>query len=294
MATRRAAIALIKAATPAVTIAGLVGAAVSPGIAERLYAGGGFADPQLIVIQSQVPIIRCSTRELSALSSIGTDGVECSAVDTYWHVKEAWAVRKSGGAHEKVSLAKAYGLPRSISFSRQEDATLDLEFMGISADGTTNPLSVTPAQSLPAGWTADEVYSVAKVVIGSDEFDVEDGTLDFGLEPRTLGPAVYATEAWLESRNPSLTFSTSDVSALATLGVGGKSSAGAIYFRKRLSGSTFYADNTANHVKIAWAAGLALPRESSGAESVAVPVDVKPTWNGSNAILAITVGVAIP
>lgn len=290
MANTRAAIHCVDIATPDLTIGGLTAARVSPGIRDEIIRAGGYADRTIAYEAARKPVIGITTYDLTALGSIGIAGAECTTVDTYWHKKKSYTDRETGSNHVKLSLAKAYGVPRSLSFSRGQLAALMIDFLGMSSDGTTAILSRTDSQALVSGWAADYCYQVAKIVQDGDTYECDDGQLSFGLDARTDGMNVYDTEAWIESRDPVLSFNTPDIAAeLITSGVG------SIWLRRRQSGTVFYADAVSQHVSISWYASKATPGDSGGGEAVSVPVFITPLWDGNaeHPILTISTAVAI-
>jgi len=232
-------------------------------------------------------MIGITTLDLTALDTVGIEGDEMTTVDTYWHAKGSYTSRLAGANHVKLSLAKAYAVPRGLSFSRGQMATLGIDFLGISADGEATPLSRTVSQALVTGWEAANAYSIAKIVQDNDPYDVDDGSLDFGLDARVDGMYAYPTEAWLENRDPVLTFNTPDIAAeLITSG------AGELWLRRRQSGTVFYADAAAQHVKISWYASKATAGEAGGGEAVSVPVTITPLWDGNGAHPILTISTA--
>ena len=288
MATR-AAISLVTITTPSLTIGGLTGARVSRGLQSLIRRAGGFPDPQGAWTQKGRPAFSVTTLTLSALSSIGIEGAECTTVATFWHKKKAYGSRETGANHVKLTLAKAYAVPRSLRFAKGENVELAVDFLGVSSDGETNPLARTDSQALPAGYGITEAYAPAHLDIGGSDFDVSDGTLEFGVDARTDGMRAYDEEAWIENRDPALNVNSPDIAAEAAAASG----AGHIYFRKRQNGTVFYPDNASQHLKISWAASRVDVGDSGGDEEVVVPLTIWPLWNGTDPVLTIATGQAI-
>ena len=294
----RAALNCVKIATPSLTIGGIQSATPSPGIEERIRTTGGGVDPTVSHVIRQQPRIDFTTLHVATvLAALGINGTECTTAETYWNLKANYGTRAAGANHEKVALAKAFAIPRTLQFDRREDASLAMSLRAMSADGSC-PLSHTASVSLPGGEDVSEVFTVAKLVLtiaaSPITFEIDDGSLDFGIVERMEGVGVYDTECWIEKRNPVISINTPNVSHFATITEDGcQSTAGVLWLRQREAYGTHYADNVAKHLKISWYSSQVIARDISGSDAIQLPVEIHPLYNGTNPILTIAVDQTI-
>jgi len=293
MATQRADITFVTIAAPALEIGSMVGSTSNPGITGQVRRSGGHPDPHVGWIDTIRPVLGIRTLALGTLATLGVGGTECTTVTTYWNEFGSYAARLGASSHTKFVFGKALAVPRSISFGRRADAVLSLDFLGISADGEAHPVEKTAGQSIPAtGWDVGEVYTIAKVDIGGTDYDVDDGSLDFGIDARTDGMQSFDVEAWIEEANPVIQLTLPNIDAFD---IDGATGAGELWFRKKQESATFYADASAEHVKISWYASQVICGPASGDPRISVPVTIRPLWdeNAAHPNLTIASGVAI-
>ncbi len=172
------------------------------------------------------------------------------------------AIRGSGSVHTKYTATTGLLLPRTLSVSDRENASLDVEAKFISSDGTNAPLVITNNVGVPAGLTDDERYTLGIMKIGGYTLTgVKQFNVTFGLtEQLESGDSdVYDTYASIMTVMAKLTWTGTNILWAGTnvplTGKAGTHANTTCCLRKRLANGVYVPDGTANHIKIS-AAGL--------------------------------------
>lgn len=232
---------------------------------------------------------------VAAVSNILTAGLSVSSgtITVPWQKRQALGTFASGSSHLSLSSANGLIIPNRIELPNGGNATVGLEVIFVSADGTTVPVAVNTSQAL-SSQAFNALYTLGPVVVNGTTIDEDVGvTITPGLTVETkhyngvnflLGNGVKIVR-----RRPMIEIRSEDLAVLSSLGAAwGVGSSIVVYARKR-SGASFVADGTAQHVKITGADGLIRPQtiSASGGGSATRSIIFYPesiTLAGSQAI----------
>ncbi len=297
MGDDRTTIGLVVVGTPALTIAGITDSSFSPDLQVAVDASDGEVDPTYANIEQARPRFSLTTKHLATvLASAGFSGVEATTVSAYFTHLAAYGTRSAGSTHDKVAFAKAFIIPRTISWQGGSDVGLTIDTLAIASDGIVSPVSVTPDQALPAGGGIAQKYVFGKLLINDTPRPVDAGEWNFGLTEEVEVEHVFPTQVSVMNREPSLQITTPDAAVLGAIGAESSDLSGAIYFRKRTAGGLFVADNVAEHVSITWTLGQVIPEGRSGSQGSKArdEVTIRPFISGANPIIALSTTATIP
>lgn len=214
-------------------------------------------------IHAQKPRATFSTLQIArALDNIGPSGLKIKSESNtglrlYQRKYDEGSTPASGSNHIRHTIREGLLVPRQLSCSHQDDATLQYEAL-VTYDGTNDPIVPADSVALPTGLLDDERFTLAAVTIGGVLItQVTNLTLDFGLDAQTEGSNsdIWDTHSSIRSVSPSLTlkginakwFSSAVIPLIGKKGTHANTS---FYLRKRKDdGSTFVADGTTEHIK---------------------------------------------
>ncbi len=294
----RATLGGLVCATPAVTIA-VQGWNVSTQINEIIESNGGEVDPRLVAVMDSQPRLSFTTHQLTVLSSFGIAGAQITTLEAYITKLANYGTRTAGSTHTKVAIATGLCVPRTLSVSQGQAATLAMEAIAISTDGATAPVVATASQALPAAAAGNEVFTLGPVKINNTAVDVESVTVDFGLSLHVESSEgqPYPTLVAIMARQPSIRLGCKSIDVISNLGLSGVaySAATHLYFRKIAAGGTRVTDITAAHVKISINGGMISVTQPSAENKgrFACEVLITPIYDGSNPIMTVATAIAI-
>jgi len=241
---------VVTCATPVLTIGGLTALSAPPGVTLD-KARSASVDVEHAAVMSARPSIRFSSLSIAdVLASCGVSGLECTTLKAIFQRLVPYGTRSSANA-QSISLAKAYMLPRTIQASQEAPATIDVEAFAISTDGA-DPTTLSAADTLPAGAGASEVFTMGPVNINGVSYDLESGSLDFGIAEQVEASEghAFAEQAWIETRDATFTLASRTAYTLNDLGIVGEElTAFSWYLRKLEEYGTRVANGTSEHVK---------------------------------------------
>lgn len=245
----------------------------------------------------------------TALNTVGLLGRDLTAgVNTglaaYLVKRQKGGSYASGAAHRRYRMASGIIVPTSLRASFQEDARLSYRAVAIY-DGVNAPLAEQDSQSIPSGAVRNERFSLYSVSIGGTTFDAATSVeVDFGVgvilsEGATgnLSELVWPTHVAINSVQPVITIGGIDpewVSGLNVplLGRQASHASSVIRLARRKHGSTFYATNEAQHIRLTYA-GLSYVDQVVTASDKAngtVSLMIRTIHDGVNVPLVITTG----
>lgn len=213
------------------------------------------------------------------------------------------ATRAAGANHRKYAFAKGILAPRRISVDHRGDATIEYDAVVTSADGSTDPVSITDSVSLPGAvadggrWTLGPTTLGGKLFTGKRTLSIE-----FGIDAvaEASDSDLYDTFASIRAVNSRLTLRGTDVQWLKSnmiplTGLACTYANSKVFLRKRAAGSTFVADGTAEHIKLI-PVGTAVVDNAldvSEGNAAEVSISVPLYFDGTNAPLTIDTASAI-
>lgn len=204
---------------------GLQSGGVNPG-AENLILGSD-SNPYdtLLALMQQRPTLNYGTAHVDQhLDYLTTSGLATgeNSLEAYFVQADEDGVRETTGM--KFTIPKALIVPRTLSASQGQHATLAVEAVMRSSDGTTAPFSVAEGQTVPTADTVDEWFTLGPVTVnGADVGLVQTWSLDFGIDVAVVqgDGDLYPTVIYIRSIKPVITFDTLAAANLATWGIGG-------------------------------------------------------------------------
>ena len=295
----RAGISLIDISTPDVTLGGIMSYSLNPGLNAMIAAGGGVVDPTFSALMTASAVVNFTSLDIATiLAQTGIVGKELTTTVFYLQKFLGYGSRAGETSHTKVSLGKAFLVPRTLSAQVGGPATLTCDMIAISADGTTAPITVTASQTLATGGGASAAYTAGPCSINGTSLAVASIAVDFGLDVRTeIDDAdVFPTLAYVASRRPTITITSPDMAALATITAIGavQTDTDSVVYIAQLDGNSRKAGST--HISLTVDAGRIEINSLAGSdgEPVAAEIVIKPTSDGTAAIIAVDTAVALP
>lgn len=223
-----------------------------------------------------------------------------SAACTMWIQRlQNLGSRTSGSAHDKYVIADGLIVPRTVELSSNALGSIGYEIFPASTDGTTHPITRTTSQALAGSPTSNEGFVCGPIVVNGTTINgIVSATIDFGIEVKVerADGQIYVTFVWKDKMKPSITFNTLDVSAIGTVGMAGltiSSSDVVVYGQKVTEHGGRVAAATGEHLSFTLDDGYVHIGEVSG-NPYTVPVTVTPTYDGTNAIVAVSTTATLP
>lgn len=241
----------------------------APGQVSRSYVGVMSAEPMLTATVFDIATLAANGIGASPLPIISTGTI--TSVDVYLTKVDPRGENASGSNHIRYSCSRGMIVLRSAQAKDGSTATAQIEIHGESADGTTNPFTISTGVAIPTTPILNELFTVGPVSVnGSSVSSVTGIDLDMGytIVKQSSHGEVYPTHVFVTEKNPKLTITSVDasvVSTFTTIGTALTSSTFTAFFRKIANKATRTADGTAEHVKIAGSAsqGMIWPDSSS-------------------------------
>lgn len=272
------------------------------GLEHFLLNVDGGVDPVFQATKTLQPKISLSTNAIaSALALCSMDGLALTAGDFYFQkLANGSAPRVSGSAHVKLAATAGVVLPRRLQAGHVTPATLALEVFCLSNAGNA-PLVASKNSALAGTPTADECFVAGPVSInGTELVGVQSIDIDFGINEELLGGdgEAYNSFAAIMTRQPKITIECFDMDLAADFGIGGTAQGATdtvIYFRKVSANGLRVANVTEEHISVTIDAGHIGVKSGSArpGEPAMITLELTPTFDGTNAILAIDTTAAI-
>jgi len=291
----------------ATLLGGITRQSIATGTEVRREATSGeiYARFQSLYAQKIAPgfSTKCVGAALTAAGTLGASFAGMTGGLALYAQKHAdGAARTSGSTHRKYGFSRGLLAPKNLTVDHRGDAQLTYDAV-IAYDGNNDPLVITDSAALPAGIADAERFTLGPTQIGGVSFTgVHNLSIDFGIDVvgESADSDVWDTFVSIRQVLTTIRLTGLDVEWLKAAnvplaGLIATHANTAIYLRKRLKGSSFVGPAVAEHIKLA-ASGLAYietPFEGQGDSSqttLVLPLD----YDGTNAPLAITVGIALP
>lgn len=264
------------------------------GAEPRADVSAGSPFPQFAVVSGVRPRLQFSTRAVAAaLTLVGTTGVAISTENT---LKAVWAQLengspKAGNVHNIYTYDRGLLVPRRLSVSHRQDASLDLEAIVFSSDGVIKPV-VETLGALPVVVRDNVRYTLKSATVGNVSAGcLIDLAIDFGVNADTIGckSDIYDSALTLDNGvTPTITLTTlkTDV-AVALEGLVGTHANTTIVLRKYDPTGILFA-SSADDLTIT-AAGVVTRDTHSGAGQQRSQLGLRITcaWDGTNAPIVI-------
>jgi len=282
---------------------------INPGLETLFYQSDGQVDPTYVAVMSQRPALSFTTSAITR--ALAVSGMSCANVTTAmdaWFQKYApGGTRLTGANSTKFTFAKGMLCPTQITARQGGHATISYSLSAISADGTTSPLSITAATTMPTLLDADQMFTVGPAKInGTTLTGITSITFDTGIRPVLLNSdgEAYDTFVAVNDRRPRITMRSKHADFASESGMGfvvGQSATDSlVWLRKVLEGGTRVPNGTTEHIRFSIDDGLITIQEASadhggegGGDGAEIEVIIEPSFDGTNDIVAISTAAAI-
>lgn len=265
----------------------------------RAEVGIGSLFPQFAYVAGVKPRVMFNSRAVAAVLDVtGSTGATIDSTATfkaYYALLENGAPA-AGSGHQIYTFDRGLLLPRRLQCSHSQDATIDVEAVTYSSDGTTAPL-VQSTGALPTILQDNvrhtlESASVAGVNLGC----ITDLSVDFGVNAETIGCKSDIYDKHIQKGGgvtAIITITTLDTDKLASasIPVQGKGNTHAntsIVLRCRKSDGILFETN--NKITLT-AHGITTYQNHSGQgpQRSQATVQVVCSWDGTNAPILISI-----
>lgn len=280
---------------------------IDAGITELLLGADGNVDPDFVADGNQEPRITFTTSAIAtALASIGIDGLKITSdvdddgLECWFRKVEEGGARAAGAENIKLTVNKGMLIPTTLTAPHNDVATLEYLLITVF-DGTNDPIVILGSQDLEGTANVSEAFCAGPANInGVNLPGVQEITFDFGIDPFVLGAdgIVWPNFTAIRAREPLITIRTLESAALSTFGLSGTAQGATdtvLYLRKIAKGGTRVPDVTAEHISLTIDDGMIRVPSTGGSHNdpQEATVEIRPTYDGSNAIVAIDTAVAI-
>jgi len=241
-------------------ISGITNCSLDLGLQNVQLGADGAVYDTFVALMRQQPKFTFTTKMCAtALATCGVNGIKIDSdtddVGMVFYFQQMSEGGTRGGASSNISLTVNEGLlyPVSVSASHGGEAEVTYELM-VGYDGTNAPIVVAIDQSLEGTASVSESYTLGPVNInGTNMEGIQNANINFGINAMSLGAdgSPYDTFQTIMRVVPSATFSTLDMEAINTLGIGGLKQSdtdSVFYLRKMSEGGTRVANATEEHI----------------------------------------------
>ena len=289
-----------------VIVGGITAQTIRTGTETIRESQDGDIHPSSVHITSVKPGATWTTTDIEtvldavALSGICiTSDVSHDGIDAYGR---EWSCGgpAAGSVHRKYTLSNGVLAPRTISVDHRGNASLNLEMLAISVDGSTSPLAIADNAALLASpaaaakrWTIGPIDIAGTVLEWKRSFEI-----DFGNDIQTEGgdSDIYDKFGGVDSSLSVISLRGLDPkwASATNIPLTGKNAAHAdtsIYLRQK-----GVADATPGHIRIT-IAGIAYPttlHDANGNGYASNAVQLEPVHDGTNVPVLVTTNTTIP
>lgn len=279
---------------------------VSPNVRQLVESADGQVDPTYAAVLGAEPLIGFTTTDLkAALDLAALDGLHIDS-DVDDHGIRFWlqalaegGTRGGDGTNLQMTVGDGLLVPRTLQATQGQRATLALDCLAVSSDGSTASIALSADQNLTGTPSVSVLWTLGTVKINGADFPATDLTVTFGIQEirEAADGHVYPTYVAIMSRQPTITFTTPNAELFSTLGLVGaaRSASTVVTFRKMSEGSTRVSAATEEHISLAVNEGRIHVDDLSpaGGGRYAASATITPTHDGTNAILVIDTTAAI-
>lgn len=276
------------------------------GIEEMLNTSDGDANPTFVAVSGQNPTMEFSTIKLTnALTTIGVNGlkidsdVDDDGLEAWFRQVDEGGTRKIGSNHTKMTINEGIITPTNLTADNDTPATLNY-LVSITYDGTNDPIVFAGSEALEGVATADVYHTLGPINInGTTVTGIQSMSVDFGNAVRTLrgDGQEWPTFVYSQAIAPTIRFRTLDVDLLRSLitidGVPQSTTDSVVFLRKLAEGGTRVPDGTAEHISFTIDEGMISAEAVNGDPELGLDVMIRPTFDGTNAILVVSTATAI-
>lgn len=298
--------AIVVSGSPAFNLDGITQSSANTGAEILIQRAAGQADPTHTSVISQSPMISWTTTDIAtALGSIALSGLPIvstasTSLDMYLTKMQEGGVRASGSVNGRIRAVEGLILPRQISVSQGQVATLTMDFIA-TYDGTNAPFQYSVTSALPHVPSIDEIFTMGPVKFnGTTLAGCQSLTIDFGLSAATLASCgnLFPTFAGIATREPYIEVTSLEADYMSTFGISGTAQGATdsvVYLQKQEENAVRLAAATAEHISFKLDDGIITVSEIGGSNNEPAMVTLRHTasYDGSNAIWVLSTATAI-
>ena len=276
------------------------------GFNEIIESSDGMVDPTFSAVMAMNPRMTFRTTDIATL--LGVVGITPVAISSnvvfYYQQTQPNGTRMTGANHRSATVAAGMIVLRKISAAQGGKAMLEFDVIPLSSDGLVDPITFASAISLPTLAGTATMFTLGPLKINNVMTDgVQSLDFDVGIREQVMSHAglVYPVRAHAEQRTPSFRWKHADASLLSTLGltglaaVPGAGSECQAFLRKLTAQGTRVANATAQHVAFTFKKGIWKYTQIAGShpKEQMIDIELKPVYDGTNAIVGISTAAAI-
>jgi len=275
---------------------------INPGITEMLLNDG--VDNNFVAVSQQDARIRVITSAVAtALGIAGIGGKKVEPTDEelvmFLRKVEELGTYVSGSNHVKITGKNGLFYPQTLN-ADNVSGSIAYEFVPFW-DGTNAPLIIATGQALSGTPTIDEAFVLGPVKINGTQLEGgQSVSIGFGIQPMVTfaDGDVWPKFVAIARRQPMIRVRTVDATVLDTFGLSGTAQGetdSEIWLRSAEKDGVRHGDGESEHIKILVDAGMITVNDLAADPNTeyAAEVVIRPTWDGTNDVLAITTGQAI-
>jgi hypothetical protein len=200
---------------------------IAPQVQRVLAGGSGGVYDTFTAVGKAMPIIDFTSGDLKTILADLTSQI-ARAIDgdfSIWFQKmEKGGLRSAGATHTKGTVAAGMIIPVSLTLQDGQSAALSAQVVLTSADGSTSPLALAGITAMVASAGAAALWTLGPVTINGTVLEgVESVTINFGIEPATLGGSglVYPTFTGVAKMKPTIAITAQSVDEFLAWGLTG-------------------------------------------------------------------------
>jgi hypothetical protein len=280
-------------------ITGIIDQSISPNIETALMGGGGSVDPTVAALMSVKPLLSFTTTDIAAvLTLFDIGGTDAASLVMSFAVGEHAGTRAA--TYMNVTVYGGIVVPRILSADQGGNATLQCDVI-CTGDASNDPIAVA-AGSVTHVPPTGALFTLGPVELETVDQKAVSINLDFGLQVLQEGNSGVNWDefAYIVERLPDFSVTTKDFSLAAAaypaVGAGITLTSFTFYLRKKSEGGGGnVVDGTAQHIKISGTTGVATIDSMSGShgDTSTIVLNVRPSYDGANAILVFDLASAI-
>lgn len=288
---------------------------IAPGISLFAETSGSEVDTQFVASKQIFPSIAISNTDLSALGTVGFNGVFISpgsgtpGATIYARQVPIGGLPAAIGSSDHITCVVSDGLlvPQSVRASNNSVAQLSMMLhatLGTTATySNATPLVYTTAQTISSGQTAtSNIYTGGPIkftISGGSSYlnaGIINQSVDFAIKVNveSTNSNVYPGFVSIDARSTTMEFTTKDAGLIATIGDGVSVSAFAEYFTNVAQNGQRVAPSTDTHVSIAGTAGMLTPTALTLSHASTGESQFRYTPSFSTQLITISVAATIP
>ena len=242
----------------ATLIDGITRQNIGAGIQKVKNFNDGSVDVRYIATMSRKTTIEFSTRAVAkALGAVGARGAALAGagVTLFFQKNADSGERASGTAHLKVVIATGLIIPLTLRAGQDGEGEISYQIIPVSADGTTDPITITDSQALAGTPDSAEKFTVGPCSINGTDVEPQSLEVNFGISVQTRSHSGFylPLQASIKTVAPTVTIQSKDVSKVVTFALAGTAQSvtdTVLYLRKLDQNGTRVANITAEHVKL--------------------------------------------